>query len=183
MTTDWVDVSKPSDLATQLGIDAEEVCAAYSTICSAAMMLPDSELWWRTEDIGETGGDTAGVAFDYQVLQTRMFLNVTEARKMWADLVIIGIVFAATANWPLAAALAAARKLGTTLRMLSEDEAELVGVIRGKCLGNPYRDGVPTSAITAAYRGATVNVLPLLDALEGKQIIKRMRPDSVVLVL
>jgi len=118
-----------------------------------------------------------------EVAKTRLFINLTEAKKVADDLVIAAVVMIATQNLPLAALLAAARKIRETIRVLSEDETEVVRVIMGLAGGaNAYEVGISEQDVRSAYKDAEVDINKLLDALQTKKILVTQRGGLVRLV-
>ncbi len=163
MDSSWVDVTEPTALAELLDLDP----ALPDVLYTAIMRIPGSERWWTTRTVVVAPTTVNGEpVLGMQVLKTRVFFNLTEARKMGADVAVVGTAYALTTNLPLAGALGLVRKLVDNLTLLDEDERELVHVIMGLVPGNPYAAGVPEERIRAAYADATVDIDRLLDRLE-----------------
>ncbi len=174
----WIEVTEPAALAdvldTDVGVGADE-------LYSALMQIPGSELWWITQT--EIVRPTDGAGLGLQLLKTRVFFNVTEARKVWGDVAVAATVFLLTTNLPVAGAVALVKKLIDNLKLLDEEEAEAVKVIMGLAGRQPYDKSVAEASIRAAYQDATVDIDKVLDRLEGKKLLRSERGDTVRLVV
>lgn len=176
----WIDVTRPKDLAAVLGIDVSETT---KSVYSAITVLPHRDSYWviREEPAPDQFGDDA---LGFQVLKTRVFINMTEAKKVRADIYMLGVTYLATQNVPLTTMLGVVRKFAEVLRVLTEDEAEVVRVIVGLAApSNAYSLGVPETQVRAAYQDATVDINSLLDSLASKGIIRTERIGKVRLIL
>lgn len=176
----WVDVTDPNDLAEALGVTLTQ---STRDVYSAITALPDRDSYWvtRLESPHRRPDDRS---MRLEVLKTRLFLNWTEAKKVRDDVVIFGLVFLATQNLPLTTLLGAAKKLKETVRVLSEDETEVVRVIMGIAApASAYAVGVPETRVRAAYNGASVSIDQLLDSLQAKNIIRAERVGKLRLVV
>jgi hypothetical protein len=88
--------------------------------------------------------------------------------------------YLATHSTPAAAAAAAMRKVGNSVRRLSEEEAELVRIIIHASPGNPYAQPVSETLVRERHH-APERLDDLLDALQDKGIIKSVRGSRVQL--
>jgi len=173
----WIEVTEAETLADLLDTDVVGTDDLYS----ALMRIPDSELWWmtRTEVVGRTDGTMLGL----QLLKTRIFFNLTEARKLWGDAAVAATVYLLTTNLPVAGAVALVKKLIETLKVLEDDEAEAVRVIMGLAGRRPYDTSVAEASVKAAYQDAAVDIDKVLDSLEAKKLLRSERGDTVRLVI
>lgn len=181
MTHDgWIDVTDPADLGKALGLDLLSGDGdAYSVI--AALAGRGSPYWKKRYEQADLRPDEL---MHGEILRTRVFFNWSEARNMGDDIVILGAVFLATQNLPLATVLGAAKKLRETVRVLSPEETELVRVIMGIAApASAYAVGVAESRVRAAYKDATVDIDKLLDSLQTKKILQTERVGRVRLIV
>ena len=176
---EWVDVTDPRSLAEALMLDASSVDRDVYAVMTA---LAGRDTYWR---IGyERASFRPDELMHYQVPNTRIFFNWSEAKKVADDIVIFGVVYMSTQNLPLATMLGAAKKLKETIRVLSPEETEVVRVIMGIAApASAYAVGVPEIEVKAAYKDATVNIDQLLDSLQAKKILRSERVGRLRLVV
>lgn len=177
MGSEWIEVTDPAALAGALSADLDH---QSENLYAAVMRIPGSERWWRTST--EVVDGTQGTSLGLQLLKTRVFFNLTEARKLWGDAAVVGTVFLLSSSLPLAGAVALVKKLVENLNLLTEDEAEAVRVIMGLAGPRPYETSVPEAAVRAAFAEATINIGAVLDSLETKKLLRSERGDTVRLV-
>lgn len=177
MHPEWVDLQDHATWRPLLrNLEREQI----ATLLSAIVAAPDSEHWAKAREV--IVSPPAG-ATGYLVPSTRVFLDMKAIRQWNGDIVILAAAFLVSQNLTLAAVLTTLRKLYAAISQLSADEAELVGVIKGLSRGaNPYAVAVSEDAVRAAYEGATVDVNQLLDSLESKQVVRRVRIGKLRLV-
>ena len=142
--------------------------------------LDPKGVWWKSELEFPTSRRNPHLS-ELIIPKTRLYVNLTEARKLRIDLLIL-LVASLAAGPAVGGALTAAKKLHEALRWLTDDEAELVGVVAGLARPNPYDNPVAESDIRRAYADATLDVNALLDGLEARKILRRRRPAHVQLV-
>ena len=175
----WVEVTSLSVLADVL--DLEIPIATDNVLSAIAALLDEEDGWWRTTSELESRLPKDG--FGYQILNTRFFFNVTEAKRVSGDLVLVAAAYLQTQNLPLSGALGVLRNLKNNLKMLTEDELEVVRVIIGKAGNvNPYSVGVPEARVRDAYVDASVDIDRLLDSLERKKVVEKVRVGKIRLV-
>jgi Fe-S cluster assembly scaffold protein SufB len=152
-------------------------------VYSVITALPDRDSYWVIE-VESPRRRSDDRSMNLEFLKTRVFFNLTEAKKMRDDLVIFGVVFLVTQNLPLTTLLGAAKKLKDTVKVLSEDETEVVRTIMGIAApASAYSVGVPEHQVRAAYNNASVDVDQLLDSLQAKNIIRTERVGKLRLIL
>jgi len=174
----WTEVSDTAEVAALLGVPR---AAVTDTVRSVVRKLGLEAGYLREESAWQTPREPGVMCLE--VAKTRLFINLTEAKKVADDLVIAAVVMIATQNLPLAALLAAARKIRETIRVLSEDETEVVRVIMGLAGGaNAYEVGISEQDVRSAYKDAEVDINKLLDALQTKKILVTQRGGLVRLV-
>lgn len=110
-----------------------------------------------------------------------IYVNVGKLKSMWIDAAIAMGVTLATGGSALPGVLTVIARAVASLRVLSEDEAELVHVIIALANGHAYSRPVPEDELRAAYRDATVSLDDLVEALVERGFAKR-RGDGVQLV-
>lgn len=178
-TKEWIEVTEAAQLAEILGVDSSSI---NSNVYSVLTALASRDEYWKTRH--ERPALRPDELMHSQILKTRIFLNWTEAKRIRDDIVIVGVVFAATQNAPLSALLGAARKLKDTVSLLTEDETELVRVIMGIAApSSAYAVGVPEVQVRDAYVEATVDIDKLLDSLQAKKILRPERVGKLRLII
>lgn len=176
----WIDITDAAALAQVLDLELPGDTKLLYSILTAAL---DRDQWTVVRTVDPSASTLPGT-LGMQVLQTRVYFNVGEARKLWGDVAIFGAAFLVTQNTTLAAALTLLKKLKDTVKTLTTDEKELVAVIIGLARpDNPYATSVLEADVKSAYLDATVDVDTLLDALQRKNVIRTERVDKVRLVL
>jgi hypothetical protein len=175
----WVEVTDPAILASVLGLRIPLSDSVYSVVTR----LPDEDRdsWWSARlDIPRS---SSRGSLGLQIMKTKYFFNLAEAKKVRRDLFIMAVAYAQTSSLPAAGAAGVLTSLATNLKVLADDEAELVGVIMGSAgSADPFTVGVLEATVKRAYAGATVNIDPLLDSLERKKIIEKIRVGKIRLL-
>ena len=180
MDLPWINVTDAEDLARILDIELPADTALLYSILTTVL---DRDQWTVVTTVDVSAASQPG-ALGMQVLTTRVYLNVSEARKLWGDVLIFGAAFLVTQSTTLAAALTLLKKLKDTFKILTADEKELVAVIVGLARpGNPYAASVLEADVKSAYEEAAVDVDALLDALQRRNIIRSERAGRIRLVL
>lgn len=172
MTGQWVEIDAEADLAALLGVETGAAVSPHD-----AMLAPDSAKYLRVETTmpslppGQVG---------YLVPRTRIYFNVSACRQLWGDAMVALSAYLVTQSAPAAAAATTFRKLYSSLKLLSPEEAALVHAII-ECAGsNPYESPVSESDLHAAL-GDTDGVDDLLDALQRKGVISTRRGGRIQL--
>lgn len=185
--SDWVEITAEQDLSPFLGTQVE-LGESRHRLLDALSALPGSADWLmedtpppiRWDDPEVYVWDDPGVYV--QIRRSRLYFNVSKAKKVRADWVVLLIAYLASGNLGLASILSAANKLRENLAILTEDEVEVLGVIRGLAHGNPYATPVSEQAVREAYRDATISIDQLLDSLERRGVIRTERGGMLRMV-
>lgn len=114
---------------------------------------------------------------ELQVVRTRLFLNMSIAKDEHVELIMLLIEHLVSLDYNIGTAdiLEAVNFLKKTLTILTEDEVEVLDVIRGLAHGNPYTTSVSEQAVKNAYRDATISIDKLLSSLEQRGVIRTER--------
>lgn len=169
--SEWMEVRSIQDALAAMGLDLEE----FPNGTQVLQNLADTSGFERCFRVTVEWPKLPNGAVGMLVPRTRFWLDLTAAKSMGNDVFFTGVVFAATQDLPLSAAVALVRKGFGTIKRLTEDEAELVTVIIGKSAGNPYKHPVREQDVRKAYVNATVSVSDLLDSLTDKGVITSRR--------
>ncbi len=117
------------------------------------------------------------------VPHTQFYFNVSAFGRSWGSaLIALAAALADTEHAEIVIGAAIAGEVCERFKRLTEDEAELVHVIIGKCHGNPYTSPVPERAVMDAYVDAKVSVDDLLQSLEDRGVIRKRRGGAIQLV-
>lgn len=180
MDDSWREIEDPQDLADLLGIELPD---GATDLLDRIGGHPEARAWWRSHtEVPRTQYINGQPVLGLQILRTRYFFNVTQARKLKGDLWVIGAVYLYTGDAPTAGIVGAGKKVLDNLLHLTEDETELVRVIIGIAGRRPYQTSVLEDRVRAAYRDATVSVDSLFDSIEAKGIISKERGGKIRLV-
>lgn len=95
MDSNWVEITEPSALAQVLHMEIPVATqGAYSLLSLLSDDAVDQDGWWRSVD--DSGPRPPQHGFGYQILKTRYFFNVTEARRVGGDLLLAGAAYVQT---------------------------------------------------------------------------------------
>lgn len=110
----------------------------------------------------------------YLVPGTRVFIHGVKAKDVSWDALTAATVFVLTGSVTVAGALPLLQRALRTMRMLSEDEADLAVVLAALSGGRPYDIAVPDAAVAAAYEEDASRVAPLLKRMRKRGIVERI---------
>lgn len=129
-----------------------------------------------TQDVLRPEADLAHPAetIGYLVPGTRVFIHGTKAKDVSWDALTAATVFVLTGSVTLAGALPLLQRALRTMRLLSEDEADLAVVLAALSGGRPYDIAVPDAAIAAAYEEDASRAGPLLEHMRKRGIVERV---------
>jgi hypothetical protein len=175
---DWTALNGAGGIPALLGI---ETSMTEDDLADLLMLLPDRDAYIALDNPQSSAAPT-GPAFRLQVPGTRLFINLNACRELKGDILLAFLLWGWSQNLPLSVLMASVRKLGNNLRLLSEDESEVVGVIARLANGDAYGVGVPIATLADAYADASIDLAYLLDSLENKLVITRDRQDQIRLV-
>lgn len=113
------------------------------------------------------------IVMGYQVPKTRVFINLGTFKDLWIDAAIAIAAAMTTDTSGASAAIRAAVKSVQALRLLSEDEAEVVHVLLSLSGKSAYSEPFSEDVLRRSFVDATYSISDLLDSLEKKKIIVR----------
>jgi hypothetical protein len=174
MDQGWEEVDSGEQVVQALGL-----AHAGAPSLERLLLAPGSDRYLRVEADEDTSNSGE---FRVHVPRTRFFFNLTACKELKGDAVVALTAYLITHSAPVAATVAALRKLNDNLVHLSYDEMALVRTILTACAGNPYKIPVPEATLRQLYVGDPDTLDGLLDALQSKGVIKARRGGQVQLI-
>lgn len=175
-----MELKDPAKLAALIGFDVSELDAQLLGRLHDA--LGEYPWWRRSIEFPPSRYVNGQLVSELMVMRTRYFIDLSEARKVRGDLMIMAAAYMYTGSASAAGGLALAKKAMDTISRLTDDEAEMVRVIMSKAGRNPYEGAVSQEAIGISYVDALIDPGVLLDALEERGVVKRDTAGNVRLV-
>lgn len=175
--TDWTEVHSAQELLATIGVEVEESPGGVEPLKRLAD-APSLKPYLRTRtELPTLPPGLSGML----VPRTRCWVDVSGLKSTQSALGWVAVVIAVAQDLTMLGALALAREVLAHSTLLTEDEAELVGVIVGKSEGDPYKHPVSEQTVSDAYKHATVCVSALLDSLTDKGVVKSRRDGLIQL--
>lgn len=172
------EVSSARELAQLLAIELDDTTtpAVLLTLLSGA---PDAHQYLRVKDgLSHIDPGSMGLV----VGRTRIFFNVERSKQLWGDAMVAAAVYAMTQSAPSAFFAASARKLYDNLRLLTDEEADVIREMFALSHGDPYRTPVAETMLTSRFHGTLVPIDDVLDRLIDKGVVAERRDGRLVVV-
>jgi hypothetical protein len=107
--------------------------------------------------------------------RTRVWIDVDKWKSVGGDVVSAAVVYELTHSPVWAAAIAVARKLWATVKVLSDDEVEIVARIGAAADGDLYVRGAFEQDLESHWPDDTALLHQRLDELQSKGILRKRR--------
>lgn len=174
----FVELVEARSLAKLVEVAFDEQTDPYAVI-NLLRDAPESDQYLKVEvDLPRLDPGEMGLLF----ARTRIFFNVERSKQLWGDAMVALAVLALTQSAPIAFFVTSARKLYDNLRVLTEDEAEVVRDIVVLAYGDPYRTPIKEDSLRSRFAGTSVPLDDILDGLERKGVLAKHRGDRLSLV-
>lgn len=174
----FVELVEARSLAKLVEVVFDEQTDPYAVI-NLLRDAPESDQYLKVEvDLPRLDPGEMGLLF----ARTRIFFNVERSKQLWGDAMVALAVLALTQSAPIAFFVTSARKLYDNLRVLTEDEAEVVRDIVVLAYGDPYRTPIKEDSLRSRFAGTSVPLDDILDGLERKGVLAKHRGDRLSLV-
>jgi hypothetical protein len=175
--TNSFQLDNPDDLGRKINFTLPEG-TTWSRILDLLITVPESARFIELRDVPPAY--IPGV-FQMIVPHTRFFLDMEKFKQLRGDSMLALAVYATTQSAPAAFFASSVRKITENLKLLSDDENEVVKDYLARANNNPYGVGMAVADLQKGFVDTLIPFDAVLSSLEKKGVIIRQDGDTVLL--
>jgi hypothetical protein len=164
----WVHLKQDSQLQAQVArVVSVGGSVELTDVVSVLLMIP------QMHDVIRVESDDVDGLHQF-VPKTRIFYEPLRAKELGWDACVAVSVFAATSSLPLGVAAGIAQRALRTFKLLTEDEMDVVLVMRALCgADDPFFTTISRAALDEVYEDTGADLDARLKSLEKKGVVTR----------